>query len=150
VRDYLIGTEEDPVVIRSAAAVTGSVDGFQAYQGPGGTMIAIMQINDTGERGSGDTFISPSTGEAWRTPVNVTNNAGRKKFASTQTSAASNIAVSSSYYPGPAAATVDREGRLLLLMINKEYGLLSSSAFGVSLVGGSTSTPTLQFLRFGP
>jgi hypothetical protein len=148
VRDYLIGSEEEPVVIRAAAAVKGTVDGFQAYQGPGGRMLAIMQMNDTGERGSGDTFISMSTGEGWSRPVNVTNNEGRKKFASTQTSVASNIAVSTSYYPGPAAAAFDREGRVLLLMINNEYGLFGSSAFGVSLAGGSSSTPTLQFLRF--
>ncbi|MBC8039498.1 MAG: exo-alpha-sialidase [Opitutaceae bacterium] len=148
VRDYLIGSEDEPVVIRAAAAVKGTVGGFQAFQGPGGRMLAIMQMNDTGDRASGDTFISMSTGEGWSTPVNVTNNAGRKKFASTQTSAASNIAVSTSYYPGPAAATFDREGRVLLLMINNEYGLFGSSAFGVSLGGGSSSTPTLQFLRF--
>ncbi len=148
VRDYLLGSEEEPVVIRAAAAVKGTVDGFQACQGPGGRMLAIMQMNDTGDRGSGDTFIAMSTGEGWSAPVNVTNNAGRRRFASTQTSAASNIAVSTSYYPGPAAATFDREGSVLLLMINNEYGLFGSSAFGVSLVGGSSSTPTLQFLRF--
>jgi hypothetical protein len=147
VRDYLLGSEDDPVVIRAAAAIKGTVNGLQAFQGPGGRMLAIMQMNDTGERGSGDTFIALSTGEGWSTPVNVTNNAGRQRFASTQTGVASNIAVATSYYPGPAAATFDRDGRVLLLMINKEYGLFGSSAFGVSLGGGSTSTPTLQFLK---
>ena len=105
-------------------------------------------MNDTGERGSGDTFVSMSTGNGWSTPVNVTNNEGRKKFASTQTGVTTNIAVSTSYYPGPAAAAFDREGRLLLLMINNEYGLFGNSSFGVTIAGGSSSTPTLQFLKF--
>ena len=36
----------------------------------------------------------------------------------------------------PAAAAFDRDGNLLLLMINKEYGLFGSTAFGVELAGG--------------
>ncbi len=148
IRDYLIETEEEPVVIRQAAAIKGTTDGFQAYQGPGGRMVVVMQMNDSGERASGETYVSISSGEGWSPPVNVTNNAARRSFASKQTSVASNIAILKSYYPGPAAATFDRQGHLLLLMINNEYGLFGSSAFGVSLAGGSSSTPTLQFLRF--
>jgi len=147
IRDYLIGSDEEPDVIRQAASVKGTVDGFQAYQGPGGRMIAVFQMNDTGVRGDGNTFVSISTGKEWSAPVNVTNNEGRKKFASTKTSRASNIAVSTSYYPGPAAAAIDNDGRLLLVMINNEYGLFGSTAFGVTMTGGSSSTPTLQFLR---
>ena len=148
VRDYRIGTDEDPVVIRETVGIKGSVQGFQAYQGPGGRMVVIMQMNDTGERADGETYVSVSTGGEWSTPVNVTNNAGRRSFASTQTSSQSNVAIEKSYYPGPAAAAYDRDGHLLLLMINNEYALFGSSAFGVQLSGGSTSTPTLQFLRF--
>lgn len=148
IRDYLIGTDDDPEIIRSAASVKGTVDGFQAYQGPNGRMIALMQMNDSGERANGETYVSVSTGNGWSTPINVTNNEGRQSFASKQTSVASNISIGKSYYPGPAAAAFDHDGHLLLLMINNEYGLFSSSAFGVTLAGGSSSTPTLQFLRF--
>ncbi|HVU18531.1 MAG TPA: hypothetical protein VHD32_16635 [Candidatus Didemnitutus sp.] len=148
VRDYLVGSDEEPVIIRKAASVKGSVAGFQACQGPGGRMVAIMEMSDTGERGEGETYVSISNGGAWSTPVNVTNNAGRRTFASRQTSVASNVAVAKSYYPGAASAAFDREGHLLLLMINNEYGLFSSNAFGVELAGGSSGTPTLQFLRF--
>jgi hypothetical protein len=148
IRDYLIGTDEDPVIIRSAAAIKGSVNGFQAYQGPNGRMIAVMQMNDSGDRANGETYVSISTGAEWSTPVNVTNNAGRRSFVMTQTGRESNVAIEKSYYPGPAAAAFDRDGHLLLLMINNEYGLFGSSAFGVSLSGGSSSTPTLQFLHF--
>lgn len=147
VRDFLLGSDDEPEVIRQTATVKGNVEGFQAYQGPGGRMVAVFQMNDSGERGSADTFVSISTGKGWSTPVNVTNNEGRKTFASKQTSRASNIAVSTSYSPGPAAAAFDHEGRFLLLMINNETGVFSNSAFGVTLVGGSSSTPTLQFLR---
>ncbi|MDB6128307.1 MAG: hypothetical protein JWM35_2203 [Verrucomicrobia bacterium] len=148
IRDYLVGSDEEPVIIRQAAAIKGTVDGMQAFQGPGGRMIAIMQMNDSGERANGETYISISTGKGWSTPVNVTNNYGRQSFVSKQTGIASNIAIEKSYYPGIAAATYDREGHLLLLMINNEYGLFGSSAFGVTISGGSSSTPTLQFLKF--
>ena len=148
IRDYLVGSDEEPTIIRQSAAIKGTVDGMQAFQGPGGRMIAIMQMNDSGERANGETYVSISTGKGWSTPVNVTNNYGRRSFASTQTSIASNVAIEKSYYPGPAAAAYDRDGHLLLLMINHEYGLFGSSSFGVTTSGGSSSTPTLQFLKF--
>ena len=148
VRDYTIGSDDEPVVIRAAANINGKIDGFQAFQGPAGRMVTIMQMNDTGDRASGETYISTSTGNGWSKPVNVTNNAGRQSFVSKQTGGQSNVAIEKSCYPGPAAATYDREGHLLLVMINNEYSLFSSSAFGVELAGGSSSTPELQFLRF--
>src|SRR6185437_15716340 len=74
VRDYLIGTDEDPVIIRQAIGANGTLDGMQAYQGPGGRMAVIMQMNDAGERGEGDDFVSISTGGGkWSPPVNITN-----------------------------------------------------------------------------
>ncbi|HEY4247942.1 MAG TPA: sialidase family protein [Lacunisphaera sp.] len=148
VRDYLIGSDDEPVVIRAAASVKGSLDGFQAYQGPNGRMVAVMEMNDTGDRANGETYVSISNGGEWSKPVNVTNNAGRRSFASTQTGRESGVAIEKSYYPGPAAAAFDRDGHLLLLMINNEYGLFGSSAFGVTLTSGSSTTPTLQFLKF--
>lgn len=148
IRDYVLGSEDDPEVIRETAGIKGTVDGFQAYQGPNGRMVAVMQMNDSGERGSGDTFVSISTGKGWSKPVNVTNNEGRKSFVSRQIGVAGGVAIEKSCYPGPAAATFDRDGHLLLLMINNEYGLFGSSAFGVTVSSGSSSTPTLQFLKF--
>jgi hypothetical protein len=148
VRDYTVGSDDEPVVIRAAANIDGQIDGFQAFQGPAGRMIVIMQMNDTGNRASGETYISTSSGNGWSKPVNVTNNAGRQSFVSKQTSSQSNVAIEKSCYPGPAAATYDREGHLLLAMINNEYSLFASTAFSVELAGGSSSTPELQFLRF--
>ncbi|HTI99970.1 MAG TPA: sialidase family protein [Dongiaceae bacterium] len=148
IRDYLIGTDDEPTVIRAASGPKGTVDGLQACQGPGGRMVVIMEMNDTGERGSGETYISTSTGNGWTPPVNVTNNAGRRSYASKQTSSESNVAVEKSYYPGPGTAAYDRDGHLLLLMINNEFSLFSNTAFGVELAGGNSSQPVLQFLRF--
>jgi hypothetical protein len=148
VRDYVLGSDDDPVVIRATSSVKGTLNGFQAYQGPNGRMVAVMQMSDSGVRGEGETYVSISNGGDWSAPVNVTNNAGRRTFASTQTGRESNVAIETSYYPGPAAAAFDRDGHLLLLMINNEYGLFGSSAFGVTLTSGSSSTPTLQFLHF--
>ena len=71
--------------------------------------------------------------------MNVTNNAGRQNYASHQTSSESHVSVETNYVQGVAAATFDREGHLLLLMVNSERSLVASTAFGVNLAGGSTS-----------
>jgi hypothetical protein len=149
IRDYPVGSDEEPTVIRAAAPVKGTITGFQACQARNGQMIVIIQANDTGELGEADSFVTVSTGGGkWSVPVNVTNNAGRKKFASTQTSSKSFVGVETSYIPGVATAAVDRDGHLLLLMINSERSLVGSVALGVQIAGGSTSTPALRFLRF--
>ena len=112
-------------------------------------MVVIIQANDNGGLGNADSFVTISTGDGkWSPPVNVTNNSGRMSFASKQTSSESNVAIEKSYVPGVAAAAFDRDGHLLLLMINNEHSLFASTAFGVTIAGGSTSTPTLRFLKF--
>jgi hypothetical protein len=149
VRDYLLGGEDEPTVIRAAGSAKGTIDSFQAWQGPGGRMVVIIQANDNGGLGNADSFVTISTGDGkWSPPVNVTNNSGRMSFASKQTSSESNVAIEKSYVPGVAAAAFDRDGHLLLLMINNEHSLFASTAFGVTIAGGSTSTPTLRFLKF--
>ena len=149
IRDYLLGSDDEPTVIRAAVGLNGIIDGFQAYQGPGGRMVVIMQMNDTGERFAGDNFVSISTGDGkWSVPVNVTNNAGRKTFHNTETSAQSNVAVATSCLPGPGAVAFDRDGHLLLIMVKGEYTIVLATAFGVNTAGGDTITPTLRFLKF--
>ena len=149
IRDYLLGSDDEPTVIRAAVGLNGIIDGFQAYQGPGGQMVVIMQMNDTGERFAGDNFVSISTGDGkWSVPVNVTNNAGRKTFHNTETSAQSNVAVATSCLPGPGAVAFDRDGHLLLIMVKGEYKMVLATAFGVNTAGGDTITPTLRFLKF--
>ena len=149
IRDYLLGSDDEPTVIRAAVGLNGIIDGFQAYQGPGGQMVVIMQMNDTGERFAGDNFVSISTGDGkWSVPVNVTNNAGRKTFHNTETSAQSNVALATSCLPGPGAVAFDRDGHLLLIMVKGEYKMVLATAFGVNTAGGDTITPTLRFLKF--
>jgi hypothetical protein len=149
IRDYLLGSDDDPTVIRAAVGLNGTIDGFQAYQGPGGRMLAIMQMNDTGERSTGESFVSMSTGDGkWSVPVNVTDNAGRKTYVSKATSAQSQVSQETGCQPGPGAAAFDRDGHLLLVLIKEEYGIVHSTAFGVNLAGGGHITPTLRFLRF--
>ncbi len=79
--------------------------------------------------------------------MNVTNNALRRSFAARQINAVANVAVAKSFYPGPAAAAFDKDGHLLLLMVQNEYALFGNQV-GIHYLGGSSSTPTLQFLRF--
>ena len=112
-------------------------------------MVAIMQMNDTGERGGSDSFVSVSTGGGkWSKPVNVTNNVGRKRYVSKDTSARSQLSQETGCEPGPGAVAFDQDGHLLLVAIMQEYGIVHSTAFGVNLAGGGAITPTLRFLRF--
>jgi hypothetical protein len=124
-----------------------SANGMQAFQGPGGRMIALMQMNDAGPmRDSGDTFIALSNGHGWSTPINLTNNAGRSKFAGSQHGNVGS-AVETTYGPGPTAAAYLPDGHLALLLITYEQSLFGTTAFGVATSGGSTSTPTLRFIK---
>jgi len=149
IRDYLLGSADEPTVIRAAVGLNGAIDGFQACQGPGGRMVAIMQMNDTGERGAEDNFISMSTGDGkWSVPVNVTNNAGRKTYVIRDTTVASQVSRETGCKPGSGTVAFDRDGHLLLLSIMQEYGIVHSTAFGVNLAGGGHITPTLRFLKF--
>jgi hypothetical protein len=149
VRDYLVGSDDEPTVIRAAAGLNGLIDGFQACQGAGGRMVAIMQMNDAGERSTDDNFVSMSTGDGkWSVPVNVSNNAGRKTYVARDTSAESQVSQETGCQPGPGAAAFDADGHLLLVLIKQEYGIVHSTAFGVDLGGGGHVTPTLRFLKF--
>jgi hypothetical protein len=148
VRDYLVGSDTEPTIIRAAKEVKGKLIGSQAYQGPHGRMIVLMEMNDTGEKTDDELYVSTSTGGKWSAPVNVTNNTGRLQFHSTNTGSESSVAMESYWYPGPAAATYDNSGHLLLLYVSNKMSLFGSSAFGVTLSSGSSSTPNLLFLHF--
>jgi hypothetical protein len=149
IRDYPLGSDDEPAVIRAAAGLNGIIDGFQACQGPVGRMVAIMQMNDTGERSTGENYVSISTGDGkWSVPVNVSNNAGRKTYISKDTSAQSQISQETGCQPGPGTAAFDADGHLLLLLIKQEYAITHGTAFGVNLAGGGSITPTLRFLKF--
>jgi hypothetical protein len=149
IRDYPLGTDDEPTVIRAAVGLKGVIDGFQAYQGPGGRMAVLMQMNDTGERHTGDNFVSISTGDGkWSTPVNITNNVGRKTFHSTQTSSESNVAELTSCIAGAGAIAFDRDGHLLVVAVKGEYKMVAATAFGVNTAGADVVKPTLRFLKF--
>jgi len=149
IRDYLLGSDDEPTVIRTAHGLNGSIGGFQARQGPGGRMIAIMQINDTGERSTEESYVSMSTGEGkWSVPVNVSNDSGQKTYVSKDTSAQSQLSRETGSQPGPGTAAFDADGHLLLVLIKLEYGIVHSAAFGVNIAGGGSVTPTLRFLKF--
>jgi hypothetical protein len=148
VRDYTMGGDNEPTVIRAATGLNSTIDGFQACQGPGGRMVAIMQMNDTGERGGGDNFVSMSTGDGkWSVPVNVTNNSGRKAYVVKDTSVATEVSRETGCQPGPGSVAFDADGHLLLVMIQQEYGIVHSTALSTVLAGGGHITPTLRFLK---
>ncbi len=149
VRDTQLGSDDEPTVIRAATAVKGTVDGFEAYQAPGGKMVVLMQMNDTGNDGDSDTYVSISEGGGkWSPAVDITNNSGRQSFMSRQTGVITNVALLKRCYPGMAAATFDKDGHMLVLMINNEFAVVASNVGGATVAGGSTRTPTLQFLKF--
>ena len=149
IRDYLLGSDDEPTVIRAAVGLNGGIMGFQACQGPGGRMVVLMQMNDTGEMHSGDNFVSMSTGDGkWSVPVNMTNNKGRKTFHNTQTSAQSNLGQITACLPGQCAAAFDKDGHLVVVLIKGEYKIVLATAFGFNTAGGDVTIPTLRFLKF--
>lgn len=148
VRDYLIGGGGEPTVVRAAKEIKGTLSGFEAYQGTGGRMIAVMAMNDTGKDGGAELYVSTSDGGKWSSPVNVTNNAGHSTSTYKATSRRSSVGSYSYWYPGPAAAAFDKTGHLVLVHVSNEHSVFGGSAFGVQTFGGSTSKPTLLFVRF--
>ncbi len=148
VRDYALGGNAEPQIVREAKASTGKVLGLQAFQGPGGRMAALIQMADTNERSDAETYLVTNDGARWNAPINLTNNAGRTEFHNTATSRHSNVATLSSWYPGNAAAAYDGSGHLYVAFIVNRKDLFDQNAFGVSLAGGSSSVPNLLFAAF--
>lgn len=148
VRDYTIGSDSEPKTIRAVKGTAGQLISMEAFQGPAGRMVALMDMNDTGNKTDLELYISMSSGGPWSAPVNVTNNTGRLAFHSTNTSSNSNVATMSWGYPGAAASTFDKSGHLLLLYVRNKTEIFGVNALGVPLAGGSTATPNLMFLRF--
>jgi len=147
-RDYLIGSDDEPTVILAAKGIKGICDGFQAYQGPGGRMVVIMQTRTGDMADLGDTWVSMSDGTQWSPPVCVTNNAARQQWASVNTGAIGSVGHGTAYHPGPGAAAFDHEGHLVLVLINGKRGSFGSSIGGVLVASGSSETPMLFFYRF--
>ena len=148
IRDYALGADSEPTVIRAAAEVKGKLMGFRAYQGPGGRMVVVMAMNDTGKDTDSELYVSTSGGNGWSSPVNITNNSGRREGFSRSTGSHSNVASYSHWYPGDAACAFDKSGHLIVLYISKKYTVFGGSSFGYQTFGGSTSVPNLLFLRF--
>jgi hypothetical protein len=147
-KDQLVGADTEPTIIRQAAKIKGTADAFQAFQAKNGRMIICMQMNDTGEHGDAETYVSLSDGTAWSTPVNVTNNHGRTSFAHTPIGRRSSVSSLHRTYPGPAAATLDNTGHLLLALISKESTSFGGESYGLTTFSGESTTPTLRFLKF--
>jgi len=148
VRDYTVGDDSEPKVIRAVKGNAGKLLGMEAFGGPGGEMATIMHINDTGNDTDEELYVSTSNGGAWSTPVNVTNNSGRIAFHAKNTTLHSYVATESWGYPGASAGTFDRAGHLLLLYVRNTKSIFGLNAFGVETAGGSTAVPKLMFLRF--
>lgn len=146
IRDMVIGSNDEPVMIRTAKEQKGTIDGMEAFQGPNGKMAVLMQINDKGDSGTGDNFLTVSDGGAWSEPVNLTNNESRVKWAANSKGATS-VAVETNMYPGPGAVAFDKDGKPVVVIICKQHDLFGASTLGLEIAGGSTTTPTLRFLR---
>ncbi|MGN6370229.1 MAG: hypothetical protein ACTHN5_18385 [Phycisphaerae bacterium] len=148
VRDYVIGSDDEPATLISAKPPKGTVAGFQAFQSAGGKMVVLVQLYDQGMDDRGDTFVTTSDGGAWSEPICITNNAGREKWWSKNTGALSGVAGGSRFGPRPGAAAIDKTGHLVIALINAETGSFGVSAGGVVYTSGSSSTPRLYFYRF--
>jgi hypothetical protein len=148
VRDYLVGSDDEPAVVRAIKGVGGYVEGFQAFQGPGGRMVVLTQMKDGVEGAAPETYLSTSDGGAWSAPVNVTNNAGRTAFVLKPTGRFTDVARTDSYKPGACAAAFAPDGHLVLAMVVTQSTLISTNAVGIQTGGAQRDVPTLVFLRF--
>ena len=146
-RDYVVGSDEDPTVILTAKP-PGTCLGFQAYQGPGGHMAVVMQTTERGFIDSGDSWVSVSDGGSWSPAVCVTGNAARAKYVATQKSGNLLVGIGDRYGPGPGAVAFDKDGHLLLALVNVKTGTFGLNAGGVTYAGGSTQSPMLFFYKF--
>lgn len=149
-RDYVVGSDDEPTTIMSAKAPKGTAYGCQAFQGPNGKMIVLMQTTDAGMNDRGDSWISTSTGGAggWSTPVCITNNAGRETWWAKDTGILHGAAAGSRFGPGQGAAVVDKTGHLVVALIDVETGSFGMSNGGVVYMSGSSSKPRLHVYRF--
>ena len=148
VRDYLLGSDDEPAVILTAKGPKGTCMGFQAYQGPGGSMAVAIQTTDAGYNDAGDSWISLRTRDQWSPPICVTNNAARRNYVAQSKGAVLEVGNGVHYGPGPGAVAFDKEGRLLLTIVNVETGSFGLSAGGVLYRGGLTASPKLFFYKF--
>jgi hypothetical protein len=146
-RDYVVGSDEDPTVIMTAKS-PGTCMGFQAYQGPGGHMAVVMQTTERGYNDSGDSWVSLSDGSGWAPPVCITANAARASYVATQKSGNLLVGTGDHYGPGPGAVAFDKDGHLLLALVNVKTGTFGLNAGGVTFAGGSTDSPMLFFYKF--
>ncbi len=148
IRDYTIGSDQDPDVIMNAPGVGGKTNGFQAYQGPNGRMVVVMQMSTSDYSDLGETYISTSDGAGWSQPVNVTNNAARATWATKNTGALGSVSHGTQYHALPGAVGFDKQGHMLLALIIGERGTFGSAIGGVVVASGNSETPRLFFYRF--
>jgi hypothetical protein len=146
IRDYLIGSDEDPTIIM-AAKPPGIIYDFRAYQGPAGKMAVIIQTHEQQTTSDGESWLFTNDGGKWTEPICLTNNAGRKNWVSKNTGALGNVTSGDSYGPDAGAATWDQDGHIVIALINNRNGSFALAAGGVTYTGGTTSTPMLFFYR---
>ena len=72
IRDYVAGTGQY-TVIKTEKPIDHPLTGFQAGQGPAGTGVVVMELNETAAMGDGETWIAVYDGKAWRPDAQVTN-----------------------------------------------------------------------------
>jgi hypothetical protein len=146
IRDYLLGSDAEPTIVMAAKTAPESVDDFTAFQGPAGKMAALIQT-EKGFSDVGDSWICTNNGSGWSEPINLTNNAGRKTWASKQTGVLGNVATASQYRPGQGAVAWDKDGHLVIALINIRTGSFGLAVGGVTYASGDTATPSLFFYR---
>jgi hypothetical protein len=147
VRDYVVGSDDEPATIVAAQGIKGVIAGFQAWQGPGGHMVVLTQSRKE-SMGLNDGFVSVSDGTQWSAPVCITNNDGRKTWGTKNTGAIGSVSHGTAFNAGIGAAAYDRTGHLILAQVNSEHGTFGSSVGGVVVASGSSDKPMLFFYRF--
>jgi len=147
--DYAVGGNGEPIVIRQEASVIYPIRGFQAFQGPQGIMMLLMEMDDTGVADHGDLFFSNNVGKGWAKPSQLTTYEKSSTETYKKTGTRGSVATIGHCDAGPnSAAAYDLQGHLVLLQQRDQFGSFGVNGFGVQLAGGGSKSETLLFHRF--
>ncbi|MDE2126060.1 MAG: exo-alpha-sialidase [Armatimonadetes bacterium] len=147
VRDYVAGTGQY-TVLKTETPVHFPIRGFQAGQGPAGTMAVVMELNANG-LDDGETWIAIYDGKAWRPAVQLTHYKTMDSGTYTALGLRSSVTTVGHWNAGATGAvTIDNTGHVLLVHEADHSGSVAVQGGGVTGVGGGTSSPELLFHHF--
>ncbi|MDB5098806.1 MAG: hypothetical protein JWM80_3227 [Cyanobacteria bacterium RYN_339] len=150
VQDRLMDGKAAPVVIYQTKEAGGKVLNFEAYPGPGSTMVALVGAKDLKDpQAAAEMFLARSTASGWAAPTMLTNNnqAGTFMRVDTERRVGSNISQNVEYIPLYAAAGYDAAGSPHVVMINDAKTITSGYSYAGGTLGFTSAAPNVYYLK---